>query len=102
VVHPLLAAAPLDFGMAQQGVFISGQNGVGKSTLLRAVGLNLVTARAFGFCYAARAVTPLLPVYSSMQNEDALGSGESFYMAELRRGRSCWRWRAQAGRLHHR
>lgn len=87
VTHPLLADADaLDFGMAQQGVFISGQNGVGKSTLLRAVGLNLVTARAFGFCYAARAVTPLLPVYSSMQNEDALDSGESFYMAELRRG----------------
>jgi DNA mismatch repair ATPase MutS len=54
--------------------------------LLRTVGLNLVTARAFGFCYAARAVTPLLPVYASMQNEDALDSGESFYMAELRRG----------------
>ncbi|WP_229258751.1 MutS-related protein [Duganella flavida] len=87
VVHPLLAdASSLDFGMAQQGIFISGQNGVGKSTLLRTVGLNLVTARAFGFCYAARAVTPLLPVYSSMQNEDALGAGESFYMAELRRG----------------
>lgn len=87
VVHPLLAdAAALDFGMAAQGVFISGQNGVGKSTLLRAVGLSLVTARAFGFCYAARAVTPLLPVYASMQNEDALDSGESFYMAELRRG----------------
>lgn len=87
VVHPLLAdASALDFGMAQQGVFISGQNGVGKSTLLRTVGLSLVTARAFGFCYAARAVTPLLPVYASMQNEDALGEGESFYMAELRRG----------------
>lgn len=87
VVHPLLAsAAPLTFGMAQQGVFISGQNGIGKSTLLRTVGLNLIAARAFGFCYAARAVTPLLPVYSSMQNEDAMSSGESFYMAELRRG----------------
>lgn len=87
VVHPLLAgAAPLTFGMAEQGVFISGQNGIGKSTLLRTVGLNLITARAFGFCYAARAVTPLLPVYSSMQNEDAMASGESFYMAELRRG----------------
>jgi hypothetical protein len=87
VTHPLLAGADaLDFGMAQQGVFVSGQNGVGKSTLLRSVGLNLVTARAFGFCYAAHAVTPLLPVYSSMQNEDALDSGESFYMAELRRG----------------
>lgn len=87
VVHPLLAGAmPLTLGMARQGVFISGQNGVGKSTLLRTVGLSLITARAFGFCYAARAVTPLLPVYSSMQNEDALMSGESFYMAELRRG----------------
>lgn len=87
VVHPLLAdAAALDFGMARKGVFISGQNGVGKSTLLRTVGLSLITARAFGFCYARRAVTPLLPVYASMQNEDALGAGESFYMAELRRG----------------
>lgn len=87
VLHPLLeGASPLTFGMARQGVFISGQNGVGKSTLLRTVGLNLITARAFGFCYAARAVTPLLPVYSSMQNEDAMASGESFYMAELRRG----------------
>ncbi|WP_229223895.1 DNA mismatch repair protein MutS [Duganella sp. sic0402] len=87
VLHPLLdGAAPLSLCMVQQGVFISGQNGIGKSTLLRTVGLNLVTARAFGFCYAARAVTPLLPVYSSMQNEDAMASGESFYMAELRRG----------------
>ncbi len=87
VVHPLLAdAAPLTFGMARQGVFISGQNGIGKSTLLRTIGLNLVAARAFGFCYAARAVTPLQAVYTSMQNEDALDNGESFYMAELRRG----------------
>jgi hypothetical protein len=88
VVHPLLDdAAPLTFKMAQQGVFISGQNGVGKSTLLRTLGLNLITARACGFCYAARAVTPGLPVYSSMQNEDAMNSGVSFYQAELRRAR---------------
>jgi hypothetical protein len=87
VVHPLLAdAAALTFGMARQGVFISGQNGIGKSTLLRTIGLNLITARAFGFCYATRAVTPLQPVYTSMQNDDAMDNGESFYMAELRRG----------------
>lgn len=105
VVHPLLErAAPLDFVLdggdgdsdgasdgggegkgEKRGAFISGQNGIGKSTLLRTVGLNLIVARAFGFCYAARAVTPLLPVYSSMQSEDALDSGESLYIAELRR-----------------
>jgi hypothetical protein len=85
VVHPLLdGAAPLTFALQGQGAFISGQNGIGKSTLLRTVGLNLIVARAFGYCYAEAAALPLLPVYSSMQSEDALGS-ESLYLAELRR-----------------
>lgn len=98
VVHPLLArAAPLSFQLdadggadanaKRQGAFISGQNGIGKSTLLRTVGLNLIAARAFGFCYAERACVPRLPVYSSMQTEDSLASGESLYIAELRRAR---------------
>ncbi len=52
--------------------------------MLRTIGLNLIAARAFGFCYADRAALPSLPVYSSMQGEDALGS-ESLYLAELRR-----------------
>ena len=85
VVHPLLPQpSPLILELEGQGVFISGQNGIGKSTLLRTIGLNLITARAFGFCYADRAALPSLPVYSSMQSEDTLGS-ESLYLAELRR-----------------
>lgn len=86
--HPLLdAPVPLSLQVGDdgRGAFISGQNGIGKSTLLRTVGLNLVTARAFGFCYAESAITPDLPVYASMQNEDALDGGESLYMAEVRR-----------------
>ncbi len=88
MVHPLLAgAAPLSFALAGKGAFISGQNGIGKSTLLRGVGLNMVVARAFGFCYADAARMALMPVYSSMQTEDSLVSGESLYIAELRRAR---------------
>ncbi|WUR12819.1 DNA mismatch repair protein MutS [[Empedobacter] haloabium] len=89
VVHPLLARpAPVDFRLvAGTGAFVSGQNGVGKSTLLRTLGLNLVVARAFGFCYATSAQVPNLPVYASMHSEDAMDSGESLYMAELRRAR---------------
>ena len=86
VAHPLLQpATPLSLTLEGQGAFISGQNGIGKSTLLRTVGLNLIVARAFGFCYADAARVPPLPVYSSMQSEDALSSGESLYVAELRR-----------------
>jgi hypothetical protein len=86
-IHPLLAdPVPLSLASSpSKGAFISGQNGIGKSTLLRTVGLNLVTARAFGFCYARRAQVNPRPVYASMQSEDNLDGGESLYMAELRR-----------------
>jgi hypothetical protein len=85
-VHPLLPQAqPLSLDLDGKGAFISGQNGIGKSTLLRTVGINLVAARAFGFCYARSATVPDLPVYASMQSEDSMLGGESLYMAELRR-----------------
>ncbi|OBV37181.1 MutS-related protein [Janthinobacterium psychrotolerans] len=88
VRHPLLPAAlPLSLNLDGRGAFVSGQNGIGKSTLLRTLGLNLVCARAFGFCHAQSAHVPLLPLYSSMQSEDSLAGGESLYLAELRRAR---------------
>lgn len=87
-VHPLIEdPAPLSVALQGKGAFISGQNAVGKSTFLRMLGLNLVVARAFGFCYARHAVLPALPVYASMQGEDSMLDGESLYMAELRRAR---------------
>lgn len=87
-VHPLMPQpAPLTVRLQQRGAFISGQNASGKSTFLRMVGLNLIVARAFGFCYADQARLPPVPVRASMQNEDSLLGGESLYMAELRRAR---------------
>lgn len=87
-VHPLVPApVPISIALQAKGAFISGQNGVGKSTLVRTLGLSLVAARGFGFCYASQAQVPMLPVYASMQNEDSLFGGESLYMAELRRAR---------------
>lgn len=85
VTHPLMPGAePLSITLRDKGAFISGRNGVGKSTLLRTVGINLIAARAFGFCYAAAAQVPELLVCASMQSEDSLLTGESLYMAELR------------------
>lgn len=87
-LHPLLpAAVPLSLALDARGAFISGQNGIGKSTLLRTLGLNLICARAFGFCHAQSASVPRLAVYSSMQSEDSLAGGKSLYLAELRRAR---------------
>jgi hypothetical protein len=88
-VHPLLEdASGLSVTLDGKGAFISGQNGVGKSTLLRMLGLNLAAARAFGFCYARRASLPAIAVVASMQNEDSLLGGQSLYIAELARART--------------
>jgi len=73
--------------LSGKGAFLSGRNGVGKSTFLRTVGINLLVARAFGFCYATSATLPALPVHASMRSEDSLLDGESLYLAELRRAK---------------
>ena len=99
-VHPLLERpSALTIALHGQGAFISGQNGVGKSTLLRTIGLNLLAARAFGFCYATRASVPMLPVYASMQSEDSMLGGESLYIAELQRARELLAAAAGPGRI---
>lgn len=87
-VHPLMQdARALSLDLQGRGAFLSGRNGVGKSTFLRTVGINLLVARAFGFCYAGSATLPALPVHASMRSEDSLLAGESLYLAELRRAR---------------
>jgi hypothetical protein len=86
--HPLLEdASALSIETVGKGIFLSGQNGVGKSTFLRTVGLNLAVARAFGFCYARRADLPAIPVLASMRNEDSMLEGQSLYIEELARAR---------------
>ncbi len=96
LVHPLLDRPhPLSLQLDGVGAFITGQNGGGKSTLLRSVGLNVVVGQAFGFCYARQARVPGLPVCSSLQIEDSLGTATSLYMAELARAR--WLCRLAAG-----
>lgn len=88
MTHPLITnAIPLSLALSNRGVLVTGQNGIGKSTLLKTIGVNLIAGRAFGFCYARSAIIPELPVYASFNNEDSLSDGESLYNAELRRAR---------------
>lgn len=86
LVHPLVPApAPLSVRTSGKSLFISGQNGVGKSTLLRAVGLGLMTHRAFGYAHAQEATLPAAAVWSSVQTDDSVEEARSLYMSELRR-----------------
>ena len=76
---------PNDVSVGPPGRFllITGSNMSGKSTLLRAIGLNVVLAHAGGPVCAARFRLPPLQLYTSMRVSDSLERGLSLFMASL-------------------
>ncbi|MBX7259346.1 MAG: DNA mismatch repair protein, partial [Candidatus Hydrogenedentes bacterium] len=88
--HPLLAdeaRVANDVAVGPPGSFllVTGSNMSGKSTLLRAIGTNLVLAGAGGPVCAAALRLPPVALWTSMRIEDSLAQGVSYYLAELRR-----------------
>ena len=90
LAHPLLpedVAVPNDVVVGPVGhfLFVTGSNMSGKSTLLRAIGVNAVLAQAGGPVAATALAMPPLRISSLMRVEDSLERGVSFFMAELER-----------------
>jgi len=88
--HPLLPDASRvcnDLRLGPPGTFllVTGSNMSGKSTLLRAIGANVVLAQAGGPACAAALRLPPLVVRSSIRVQDSLERGVSYFMAELQR-----------------
>ncbi len=90
LAHPLLpsdAAVGNDVEIGPPGtfLFVTGSNMSGKSTLLRAIGVNATLAQMGGPVSAAEMQLPPVLVASSMRVQDSLDQGVSYFMAELRR-----------------
>jgi uncharacterized membrane protein (DUF485 family) len=90
VGHPLIApevmvANDLSIGPPGTFVLVTGSNMSGKSTLLRAVGLNAVLAQAGAPVCATAFGLPALRVQTSIRIHDSLADGVSLFMAELQR-----------------
>ncbi|HET9156638.1 MAG TPA: DNA mismatch repair protein MutS, partial [Myxococcaceae bacterium] len=86
--HPLLDdAVPNDVSLERPGqlLLVTGSNMSGKSTLLRAIGLNAVVALAGGPVSAGRLTLSALHTWTSMRVQDSLEQGVSFFYAEVRR-----------------
>ena len=88
--HPLLppdrrVGNAVRLGPAGSLLLVTGSNMAGKTTLLRAVGVNVLLAQAGGPACAARMRWRRARVRTSIHVQDALGEGVSLYLAELRR-----------------
>ena len=90
VAHPLLPeerAVPNSVRLAApvRLLVVSGSNMSGKSTLLRAIGVNAVLALAGGPVRARRLTLARLSVGASIRTTDSLEEGQSRFMAEILR-----------------
>lgn len=88
--HPLIPGGSRVCNDVQVGppgsfLLVTGSNMSGKSTLLRALGLNTVLALAGAPCCARALRLPPLAIGSSIRVQDSLSRGVSYFMAELER-----------------
>ena len=74
-----------DVGLGPKGRFllVTGSNMSGKSTLMRAVGVNVVLAHAGAPVCATSMQLPLVALHTSMRVADSLERGLSLFMASL-------------------
>ena len=90
IAHPLLAggvrvANDVEVGPAGTSLVITGSNMSGKSTLLRALGLNVVLAQMGAPVCAAALRLPPLRLETSIRITDSLADGVSYFMSALLR-----------------
>jgi hypothetical protein len=88
--HPLISADrrvanDVEVGPAGTVLLITGSNMSGKSTLLRAIGLNIVLAEAGAPVCATAFSMPPAALYTSIRVQDSLELGLSYFMAALAR-----------------
>jgi hypothetical protein len=88
--HPLIAddrrvANDIVVGPPGTILLVTGSNMSGKSTLLRAIGLNTVLAQAGGVVCASTFRIPSIDLQTSIRVQDSLELGLSYFMAALAR-----------------
>lgn len=91
--HPLIdrrrvVANDLELGGPGSVLLLSGSNMSGKSTLLRAVGINVVLAQAGGPVAAKELLLSPVALSTSIRVTDSLARGASHFYAELQRIKS--------------
>jgi DNA mismatch repair ATPase MutS len=83
VVHPLIDRAVPNALEVDRSVLVTGSNMSGKTTFIRALGVNAILAQTLGTVLATRWAAPWFRVRSSIGRSDDVQSGKSYYLAEV-------------------
>lgn len=82
--HPLIPEAVANSIEAQGGTLVTGSNASGKSTFLKNMAINSILAQTIHTCTCSRYRAPFLKVMTSMALRDDLGTGDSYFIVEIK------------------
>jgi hypothetical protein len=82
--HPAIANPVPNSFTQSRGMLITGSNASGKSTFLKMTAINAIFAQTIHTCAAKSYEGDFYRIYSSMSLRDNLGSGESYYIVEIK------------------
>ena len=84
--HPLIDnCIKNSISLIKQNAIITGGNMSGKTSFLKTVGINIHLSQTINYSFSNKMEIPRLSIFSSIENEDNLEQGISFFMDELLR-----------------
>lgn len=84
ISHPLIVNCTTNsIEIAEKSILLTGSNMSGKTSFIRAIGLNVITGLTINTCFAKSITFPLLKVFSAIRISDDLMNDKSYYFEEV-------------------
>jgi len=82
--HPLIFNCTTNsINISEKSILLTGSNMSGKTSFIRAIGLNIITGLTINTCFAKSMTFPLLKVFSAIRISDDLMNDKSYYFEEV-------------------
>jgi len=84
ISHPLILKCERnDITISDKSILLTGSNMSGKTTFMRAIGVNIITGLTINTCFAKSFEFPLVKLFSAIRISDDLMNNKSYYFEEV-------------------